>query len=329
MRMSRSTSSHWVWLKDSSLQMWVADCTQRLWKPAPLCILELYSVSQAPLLCYRRRRMRTWLRRSMKTLASSFLLPPLCHRMALPSENSWDQLVFKERIHVVLQKGASARCHTKCGPCTSGTGNCTEWVKYSEWLACIVAKYECGWQKCAHGKQAQNMSICIYAVDQSTKQHTNKPLTQGTGRLSVQLYGWLSIYMPLLARFCKRKNPFPCTWKRVCGVTKFTWSLLGISIVFTSSRSCACMLHQYGQHTHRKVAHWVAFPHAEMRSWKWWRRNALEWLFCSRKRAHGKPAHDWQKEMMNFWILGKLVYSGKWLVDIIWVATPKYIMPVT
>ena len=64
------------------------------------------------------------------------------------------------------------------------------------------------------------------------------------------------------ARFRERKNVFPCTQKRVCGITEFAWSLLGIFIVFTSSRSCACVLHRYGQHARGKVAHRAAFLRA-------------------------------------------------------------------
>ena len=60
----------------------------------------------------------------------------------------------------------------------------------------------------------------------------------------------------------KEKNVFPCTRKRVCGITEFAWSLLGITIVFTSSRLRTCMLHRYGQNACGKVAHRAAFPHA-------------------------------------------------------------------
>ena len=62
-------------------------------------------------------------------------------------------------------------------------------------------------------------------------------------------------------RICmKEKNVFPCTWKRVCRITKFAWSWLGIFIVFTSSKSCTHVLHWYGQHAHGKVADRAAFP---------------------------------------------------------------------
>ena len=47
--------------------------------------------------------------------------------------------------------------------------------------------------------------------------------------------------------------------KHVCRITEFTWSSLGIFIVFTSSKLCVCMLHQYGQHVHGKVVHRAAF----------------------------------------------------------------------
>ena len=57
----------------------------------------------------------------------------------------------------------------------------------------------------------------------------------------------------------KEKNVFPCTWKCICGIEEFAWSSLGIFIVFTSSRSRTCMLHQYGQHVCGKVAHRAAF----------------------------------------------------------------------
>ena len=55
--------------------------------------------------------------------------------------------------------------------------------------------------------------------------------------------GWLSTYaFPLAcfsAHFRQRKNLYPCTWKRASGITEFAWSLLGIFIVFTSSRLSA------------------------------------------------------------------------------------------
>ena len=68
--------------------------------------------------------------------------------------------------------------------------------------------------------------------------------------------------MRFSARFRETKNPSSCTRKRVCGITEFAWSSLGTFIVFTSSRSCACVLHRYGQHAREKVAHRTAFPRA-------------------------------------------------------------------
>ena len=57
--------------------------------------------------------------------------------------------------------------------------------------------------------------------------------------------------------FRERKNVFQCTRKRVCGIRlvvarHFT--------VYTTLRSCACVLHPYGQHARGKAAHRAVFP---------------------------------------------------------------------
>ena len=61
------------------------------------------------------------------------------------------------------------------------------------------------------------------------------------------------------ARFRERKNVFPCTRKRVCRITEFAWSSLGISTVFTvqgHARACCISM----SNTRRKVAYQAAFP---------------------------------------------------------------------
>ena len=55
-----------------------------------------------------------------------------------------------------------------------------------------------------------------------------------------------------MARF--RESSYTRKRVRLCGITEFAWSSLGIFTVFTSSRSCACVLNRYGQHAPGKVA---------------------------------------------------------------------------
>ena len=70
--------------------------------------------------------------------------------------------------------------------------------------------------------------------------------------------------------------------------------------VFTRSRSCACVLHWYGQHTCRKVAHRAAFLHVgtlrmhgnafmEVVTELHYRRTFCSQK-CQRKCTHGEPA---------------------------------------
>ena len=90
---------------------------------------------------------------------------------------------------------------------------------------------------------------------------------------SVQQPGRLAFHVHVSAgasqpAFHKRKDVFPCTRKCIRWITEFAWSSLGIFMVFTSSRSCACMLHQYMGNTRaekllieRRFCAWVKYTH--------------------------------------------------------------------